>query len=75
MKMEPRFNQESLLLENDCLTPRKLRREVRPNRQDLLRLLALGPPNVRAEAVCKGQCIYCDSDGGDSGDSGGDGAA
>jgi hypothetical protein len=52
------------------MSRRLLKHEKRPTRADMLRAIAEGHRKSVGETVCKGQCIYCDSDDDDGGSDG-----
>jgi hypothetical protein len=63
--MQLTVNETPVLPGDDkILARRNLGRELRPTRADMLRLYREDFVKPSLEAVCKGNCIYCDSDGG-----------
>jgi hypothetical protein len=55
---------DSLMIDHQVLRRRSLHTELRPSRNDMLRMFSEGRKNLAMENVCVGQCIYCDSDDG-----------
>lgn len=66
--MQTNINPHKFVINDEAvMQSRKIRLELRPNREDMLRLYEIGHrPQAKDETVCNGQCLYCDSDGGEA---------